>query len=63
MKDPIEWPGIGLLRAVREEKEREGFRQSHIRDGVAMAKFWGWRAEKESVGEYEAAEYINNLRI
>lgn len=27
-----------------------------------MAKFWAWRSKLDSVGEYEAAKYLDNLR-
>ena len=44
-KDPIEWEGIGLYRAVRTDKEVNGFRRCHHVDGIAMAKFWTWRSK------------------
>lgn len=28
-----------------------------------MAKFWTWRSKQEKVTEYEAAMYIDNLRL
>ena len=62
LKDPVEWKGIGLYRAKRNQKEQDGFRQAHIRDGVAMARFWGWRSQRQSAGEYEAAMVIDKLR-
>ena len=46
LKNPIDWKGIGLYRAKRNEKEREGFRQAHIRDGVAQVRFWSWRSKQ-----------------
>ena len=51
-----------MYRAVRTEKEMNGFRRCHIVDGVAMAKFWNWRSKLDSIDDYEAAEYLNNLR-
>jgi Xaa-Pro aminopeptidase len=63
LENPIDWDSIGLYRAVRHPKEQEGFRQCHIRDGVAMASFWGWRSKKDSIGEFEAAEEIDNRRF
>jgi Xaa-Pro aminopeptidase len=62
-KEPIEWDGIGLYRAVRTEKEIQGFTRSHVVDGVAMSKFWAWRSLQDEVDEYEAAEYINARRF
>lgn len=51
-----------MYRAVRTDKEINGFRRCHIADGVAMAKFWAWRSKQDKVSEYEAAEHIDNLR-
>jgi Xaa-Pro aminopeptidase len=59
---PIDWSSIGVYRAARHPKEQDGFRSCHIRDGIAMAGFWGWRSKKESVGEFEAAEEIDRRR-
>lgn len=28
-----------------------------------MAKFWAWRSKQEQIGEYEAATYLDNLRL
>lgn len=61
-KSPIEWEGIGLYRAVRHQKEIDGFRRCHIVDGVAMVKFWAWRSKLDEVDEWAAAEYINARR-
>ncbi|PVU96738.1 hypothetical protein BB561_001004 [Smittium simulii] len=33
---------ITMLKAVKNDVELNGMRQSHIRDGVAMAKFYAW---------------------
>lgn len=63
LEDPIEWQGIGEYRAPRDPKEQEGFRQCHIRDGAAMASFWGWRSKQESVGEYQAAMEMDQRRM
>ena len=48
-KNPINWDGIGLYRAVRTEKQIQGFIRAHIVDGVAMAKFWAWRSKLDEV--------------
>ena len=61
-KNPISWEGIGLYRAVRTEKEINGFRRCHLVDGVAMAKFWTWRSKLNEVDDFEAAQYMDNLR-
>lgn len=61
-KNPIEWEGIGLYRAVRNDKEISGFKRCHIADALAMAKFWSWRSKREEVDEYEAAMHMDRLR-
>ena len=40
-----------------------GFRRCHLADAIAMAKFWAWRSKQEQIGEYEAATYLDNLRL
>lgn len=62
-KNPIQWEGIGLYRAVRTDKQIEGFRKCHLLDGIAMAKFWGWRSKLDEVDEYECAQKIDKLRM
>ena len=51
-KEPITRDGIDLYRAVRTEKEIQGFKRCHIADGFAMAKFWAWRSKQNEVDEY-----------
>ena len=51
-RNPIEWEGIGLFRAVRAQKEIDGFRRCHVVDGVAMVKFWAWRSKQDEVDEW-----------
>lgn len=62
LKDPISWSGIGLYRAKRNQKEIDGFRNAHIRDGVAQVRFWSWRSKQDKVGEFAAAQKIDNFR-
>ncbi len=52
LKEPIEWNGIGLYRAVRTDKEINGFRNCHVRDAIAQIKFWTWRSKQEKINEY-----------
>ena len=40
-----------------------GFRRCHVSDAVAQVKFWTWRSKQETVTEFDAAEYIDNLRL
>jgi Xaa-Pro aminopeptidase len=61
-KNPIEWDSIGVYRAVRSQMEMDGFRRSHLVDGVAMAKFWAWRSKLDQIDDYEAALYMDKMR-
>ncbi|KAM0754247.1 putative cytoplasm protein [Meredithblackwellia eburnea MCA 4105] len=61
-------PGpIGLLKAVKNATEIEGFRQSHLRDGVALTRYFSWLDRQLSSGgtkltETEAANKLEELR-
>ena len=37
---------ILLAKAVRNQAELEGMRNSHLRDAVALAQFWSWLEEE-----------------
>ena len=32
-------------------------------DGIAQVKFWAWRSKQDGIDEWEAAKYINGLRL
>jgi Xaa-Pro aminopeptidase len=53
-----------LCRAIKNEVEVEGFRQAHIRDGVAMVKFLRWLEEHWSTGitEIDAVQKLEGFR-
>ena len=44
----------------------EGFRQSHIRDGAALARYFAWLEEAlnegKEVNEWQGAEVLENYR-
>lgn len=53
-------------KAVKNEVEIEGFRKCHIRDGVALARFFSWLQEQLAQGveltEFQAAEHLEGYR-
>jgi Xaa-Pro aminopeptidase len=53
-----------LFRGIKNDVEVEGFRQAHIRDGVAMVKFLRWLDEnwKKGLTEIEAVEKLEACR-
>ena len=57
---PITW-----FKAIKNETEIEGFRQAHVRDGVAMVKFLHWLEQAVPAGgvtEISAAEQAEKFR-
>ncbi|KAF6753773.1 putative Xaa-Pro aminopeptidase P [Ephemerocybe angulata] len=57
---------VANLKTIKNETELEGFRQSHIRDGAALARYFAWLEEAlnegKEVNEYEGAEVLENYR-
>ncbi|KAL8280310.1 hypothetical protein RQP46_007227 [Phenoliferia psychrophenolica] len=57
---------IGDLKAVKNETELEGFRQCHIRDGVALTRYFAWlEAQLHSgarITESEGSDKLEALR-
>ena len=49
-KYTLESSPINELKAVKNDVELEGFRQCHIRDGVALARYFAWLEEQLSNG-------------
>ena len=37
---------VADLKAIKNATEIEGFRQSHIRDGAALARYFAWLEEQ-----------------
>ncbi|WRT63566.1 uncharacterized protein IL334_000471 [Kwoniella shivajii] len=57
---------IEEFKAKKNATEIEGFRQSHIRDGVALARYFAWLEDvlnkDETWTEYDAATILENYR-
>ncbi|KIM25258.1 hypothetical protein M408DRAFT_17397 [Serendipita vermifera MAFF 305830] len=57
---------IDEMRALKNEVEIEGLRNSYIRDGVAIVRWFAWLESKLTEGyevtEFEASEMLNNFR-
>lgn len=56
---------ITLLKSRKNETELEGFRQCHIRDGVAMVRFFIWLEEalgKGGITEISASDRLTAFR-
>ncbi len=57
---------ITLLKAVKNDVELKGFRNAHIRDGVAMVRFLCWLEKAVPAGgvtELSAAEKLAGFRV
>ncbi|KXN80946.1 putative Xaa-Pro aminopeptidase P [Leucoagaricus sp. SymC.cos] len=54
------------LKAIKNATELEGFRQSHIRDGVALARYFAWLEEQLNNGvvlnECQGADQLEKYR-
>ncbi|KAI0360351.1 Creatinase/aminopeptidase [Trametes cingulata] len=54
------------LKAVKNEVEIEGFRQSHIRDGAALVRYFAWLEEQLEAGtelsESQVADQLEKYR-
>ncbi|KAJ3507038.1 hypothetical protein NLJ89_g6529 [Agrocybe chaxingu] len=58
---------ITTLKAIKNEVELEGFRQCHIRDGAALARYFAWLEEtlnegKEEITEWRGSEALEGYR-
>ncbi|ESK92563.1 aminopeptidase p [Moniliophthora roreri MCA 2997] len=57
---------VAALKAIKNSTELEGFRQSHTRDGVALAKYFAWLEESvagdKPPTEWEGAEKLEKFR-
>lgn len=59
---PVATP-IAAWRACKNEVEQEGFRQAHIRDGVAMVRFLHWLDEQSAAGFAQRVTEIDVDRV
>jgi Xaa-Pro aminopeptidase len=54
------------LKAIKNETELEGFRQCHIRDGAALARYFAWLEEQLNKGakisESQGADQLEKYR-
>ncbi|KAF8970449.1 Creatinase/aminopeptidase [Flammula alnicola] len=54
------------LKAIKNETELEGFRQSHIRDGAALARYFAWLEEQlnngAEINESQASDKLEKFR-
>ncbi|KAI1789426.1 Creatinase/aminopeptidase [Ganoderma leucocontextum] len=54
------------LKAIKNDVEVEGFRQSHIRDGAALVRYFAWLEEQLNAGavlnESQAADQLEKFR-
>jgi Xaa-Pro aminopeptidase len=54
------------MKAVKNTTELEGFRQSHIRDGSALARYFAWLEEQLNNGvelnESQGADQLEKFR-
>jgi len=57
---------VNDLKAIKNETELEGFRQSHIRDGAALARYFAWLEEQLENGvvlnESQGADQLEKFR-
>ncbi|KAJ6600013.1 putative Xaa-Pro aminopeptidase P [Mycena vulgaris] len=57
---------VADMKAIKNETELEGFRQSHIRDGAALARYFAWLEEQIVAGaelnESQAADKLEEFR-
>lgn len=57
-------PG-SLMKAIKNDKELDGFRSAMVKDGVAMVKFLHWLTQsvgKEEMNEYSIGEKLEGFR-
>lgn len=57
---------IANLKAIKNKTELEGFRQCHIRDGVALARYFAWLEHElqngSKISESEGADQLEKYR-
>lgn len=57
---------VGDQKSIKNEVELEGFRQSHIRDGAALVKYFSWLEEAlksgQKVTESQGADKLSSYR-
>jgi Xaa-Pro aminopeptidase len=57
---------VSALKSIKNSTEIEGFRQSHIRDGAALARYFAWLEEQLQHGvelnESQGADQLEKFR-
>lgn len=57
---------VGDLKSIKNETEIQGFRDCHVRDGAALASYFGWLEEQLASGtkvtESQAADELEKCR-
>ena len=57
---------ISLMKARKNDTEVQGFRDCHVRDGVALVRYFSWLERELKSGkqwhEYEAALQLEDFR-
>lgn len=61
LSEPIEPSPIAEWRAQKNEAEQQGFREAHIRDGVAMVRFLCWLDKHSAEGFRE--EEVTEMKV
>ncbi|KAF9527431.1 putative Xaa-Pro aminopeptidase P [Crepidotus variabilis] len=65
-KYSIERSPVNDLKSIKNETELEGFRQCHIRDGAALARYFAWLEEQLNNGveldECQGADQLEKYR-
>lgn len=51
-----------LMRAQKNLLQQQGMRECHVRDGLALLKFWQWLENQTDVTEVKAQEYLYQCR-
>lgn len=67
LAEPVEPSPIAEWRACKNEVEQQGFRQAHIRDGVAMVRFLCWidhcRPSQEGVLTDQQGNAVTEIKV
>ena len=57
---------VADAKAIKNEVEISGFRESHLRDGIALVRYFAWLEEQLTSGarlsESEAADQLEKYR-
>lgn len=55
--DPCE-----ILKAKKNSTEQQGMRSCHVRDAVAVMRFWMWFEQQRNITEIDAQDYLETCR-